>query len=160
MTLSVTVALIVSYVLLAIRIGLIVACCAILYRVLRLAALPWIAAWYALGLVTDSATAYFFRQILPSGWKPGTFEPLPAPLPALGMVADLAAQLSTLLIVLLIFAEAAFVLQRLAPNLRSELFRILAGMHRYVRPLGIAALFLTGLAPVAPMVYYYTHAYH
>ena len=159
MTLPVTASLMFSYLLLALRIGLIVVGCAILYRVLRLAALPWIAAWYGVGLVTDSATAYFFRQIVPYGWVAGTGQLPPAPLPALTMAADLASQLSALLVVLLIFAEAAFVLQRLEPDSRFVSLRTLAGTHRYVRQLGIAALALAVVAPCVPMVYYYAYGH-
>jgi hypothetical protein len=160
MTPSVTASLIFSYLLVVVRIGLIVAGCTILYRALRLVALPWIAAWYAVGLVTDSATAYYFHQIMPLSWVPASGEPLPGPLSALTMAADLAIQLSSLLVVLLIFAEAAFVLQRLKPDSRSGPFYALAGIHRYIRQLGIAALAFAVVAPCVPMVYYYAHGHH
>jgi hypothetical protein len=150
-TASLTVIVIVDYVLAAVRVGLIVAGCAILYRALRLAALPWIAAWYVVRLVADSSNAYFFRHL----W--GTPQPPPPPLVTLVLASDLAAQLSLLLVVLLVFAEAAFILQRLEPAPRFGLFRILAGTHRYVRLLGIATLLLAILAPCVPMIYYYAH---
>ncbi|HEY3664120.1 MAG TPA: hypothetical protein VGL24_13280 [Chthoniobacterales bacterium] len=154
-----TATLIIDYVLWTVRVGLIVGGCWILYRALRLATLPWIAAWYALELVARSASAYFFHQIVPPGWTPGTSQPLPSPLSALVMATDLAAELSTLLVVLLIFAEAAFVLQRLAPDLPSGLFRRLAETHRFVRPLGITTLVLAVVSPCVPMVYYYAHGH-
>jgi hypothetical protein len=137
-----------------IRVGLIIAICLLLYRALRLDTLPWIASQYGVSFVAREIGSYYYRRLTPSSITPGQL--LPAPLQALGMTSALLVDVSKLLLLLLIFSEAAFTLQRAYPEVRSRLLRFLVAAHSRVRLIGLIAVLLAAIEPLFPIVYYYT----
>jgi hypothetical protein len=83
----------------------------------------------------------------------------PAPLSTLGLAAGFIADLSVLLAVLLILSEAAVLICRAYPDIRSRLLSFFVRVHSCVRSIGSASIVLALLKPLLPMAYYYSHSH-
>ena len=139
-----------------VRDAVILTLCILVYRAVRLATLPWLAAQYGIAWLAGIASTIYFRRILPPHMAEGHLPP--PPLAALGMTAGFAADLSVLLAILLLLSEAAVLISRAYPDVRSRLLALFVQLHGYVRPIGIAAILLAVLEPALPMAYYYSHS--
>lgn len=145
--------------LIALRFAIIAVGCFAFYRWLRLKALPWVGAWYAVGYVADIAFAYTYRRCVPTVWRPESHTPPPSDIAALSMTINFAAEISALLAVLLIFSEAAFIMQRLYPDCGPAALRVLCRAYNHVVALGIASVALVVAEPLFPLVYCYVRAH-
>jgi hypothetical protein len=138
-----------------VRACVILAVCIVVFQAVRLVALPWLAAQYAIAWVAGMVSSIYFRRILPPHIADGQLPPLP--LAALGLTAGFAADLSVLLAILLFLSEAAVLICRAYPDVRSRFLAFFVQLHGYVRPIGIVAILLALLEPVLPVAYYYSH---
>ena len=136
--------------------------CIVLYRCLRLPALPWIACRYILAFFAWIFTGYAFRRLFPAGsfdmrpHLPATDWPLPAGA-WIVLSEKLIEAVGDLVVALLAFSEVAFLVCRAFPDLQSRLLRFLLGARRHVRALGIAACLLTVSVPIIVLIVLWTH---
>lgn len=95
--------------------ALVVWLCVVLYRTLRLPALPWIACRYFLAFFAWLATSYLFRRIFP----PGTFAPRLRFNPDGWIVLWQTSidAITDLLVATLAFSEVAFLVSRAFPDI-------------------------------------------
>jgi len=129
--------------------------CIALYRSLRLAALPWIAARYLIAFVALPTTNYLLRRIFPFGSlaTPQHFTPDGWIL----LSQDGLEALCDLLVAVLAFSEVAFLVSRAFPDVRSYILRLLLGAHQQVRTLGITILVLAVSAPSVALAFLLLH---
>jgi hypothetical protein len=152
-------AAIVDAALIALRFAIIAVGCFAFYRWLRLKALPWVGAWYVVGYVAEIAVGYIYRRCTPTHWRVESHTPPPSDIAALSTAVNFTAEISALLAVLLIFSEAAFIMQRLFPDRRPVALRVLCRIHNHVVALGIASVALVAAEPLFPLVYCYARAH-
>ena len=142
--------------------GLVVWLSIVLYRFVRLPALPWIACRYALAFFAVSITSYAFRQLFPpgsiqthpfvaaGGWHP------PA-VPWILCLEALIEAMGDLLVALLAFSEVAFLVNRAYPDVRSWLVTFLLGARKHIRAIGIAACACTASVPIMALLVLWIH---
>jgi hypothetical protein len=135
--------------------ALVVCLCVLLYRSLRLPALPWIACRYVLSLFAWIANAYLFRRIFPAG----SFAPLQHFAPdgwivfwQMGIDA-----ISDLLVAVLGFSEVAFLVSRAFPDVHSRLLTFLLAARRHIGAIGLAACLLTVCVPIGAFLFLWLH---
>ncbi|HEY2710878.1 MAG TPA: hypothetical protein VGI60_00045 [Chthoniobacterales bacterium] len=135
--------------------ALIVWLCLLLYRSLRLPALPWIAFRYFLAFFAWLANSYIFHRIFPSG----TFIPSDRFAPdgwilfwEMGIDA-----ISDLLVAVLAFSEVAFLISRAFPEVQSRLLVFLLAARRRVGAIGLAACLLTFCVPIGSLLFLWLH---
>ncbi len=143
---------------------LVCATCFVLYRAVRLQVLPWIGLYYAVGIIAIPLMQYYGHRIAQSGqgpeMTPGGRLPdafLHSPLALAASVATALDYAGDLLVLILAFSEAAVLVERVYPEVRSRLLRGLALIHSHTRTIGIVAIVVTALMPVPAMLYFYTH---
>jgi hypothetical protein len=129
--------------------------CIVVYRSLRLPALPWIASRYVLAFFAWLATGYLYRRLWPSGVTP-IGRPLTPDewLPLWEMVV---AVLCDLLVAVLAFSEVAFLISRAFPDVRSRLLTFLLRARHRTRAIGISACILTVISPLIYLIVYFIH---
>jgi hypothetical protein len=144
---------------------LIVSMCFTVYRAIRLPALLWIGVYYAVSIVAVPVMQYYGHRIEQSGHLPaltssGRFPSnfVHSPLALATLAAATLDYAGDILVLILAFSEAAVLLRRVYPDVRSTLLRVLAAAHVHIRALGIAAIVVTALLPVPMMAYFYTHS--
>jgi hypothetical protein len=141
--------------------ALVVWLCIVLYRFLRLPALPWIACRYALAFVAGSLTPYAFRHLFPAGsFENPLLHPTAWHLPAGAWILcteTLIESVGDLFVALLAFAEVAFLVNRAYPDIRSWLVTFLLAVRKHVRTLGIAACVCTASVPITALLVLWIH---
>ena len=138
--------------------------CFVLYRTVRLPVLPWIALYYAVGFIAVPVMQYYGHRIAQSGQFPemapgGRLSDafLHSPLALATLVATALDYAGALLVLVLAFSEAAVLVERVYPDVRSRLLRALTVIHSHTRTIGVVAIIFTALMPVPAMFYFYTH---
>jgi hypothetical protein len=138
------------------RILLIIAGCIILCESFKLPGLLYFGVWYVVDYIGYFIGGYFFTHLLPPGRSPG--QPLPAPINAVVVGSTLCSEMATFIALLLLFAEAAVLVNRLGPRRVSFPFRFLVRIHDLTRTLGVLAIALAVMSPLIPCIYYYAFA--
>lgn len=140
------------------------AMCFVLYRAVRLPVLPWIGLYYAVSIIAIPVMQYYGHRIAQNGHGPETAPGgqltaafLHSPLVLSMSVATALDYAGDLLVLSLAFSEAAVLVRRVYPEVRSRLLRGLALIHSHTRTVGIVAIVVTALMPVPAMLYFYTH---
>jgi hypothetical protein len=135
--------------------ALVVWLCIVLYRSLRLPALPWIASRYLLAFFAWGATSYLFHRTFP----PGTFSPHQHFTPDGWIVLweTCIDGIADLLVAVLAFSEVAFLVSRAFPDVHSRLLTFLLGARRHVGTIGLAACLLTVSLPLGALVFLWLH---
>jgi hypothetical protein len=138
--------------------------CFVLYRAVRLPVLPWIGLYYAVAIIAIPVMQYYGHRIAQSGHGPevmssGRFSDafLHSPLALATFVAMALDYTGELLVLILAFSEAAVLVERVYPEVRSRLLRGLTLIHSHTRTVGIVSITVTALMPVPAMLYFYTH---
>ena len=131
--------------------------CIVLYRLLRLPALPWLACRYTLEffawLLSSYAMSRLFAvgssatppagQILPSTW--------------VFLVRTLFWTVGDLLVAVLAFSEVAFLVRRAFPDVESKILSFLLRARTHIPALGIAACICTVSVPIMYFVILWLH---
>jgi hypothetical protein len=145
--------------LVALRFAIIAALCFAFWRWLKLRALLWVGTWYIGGFVAGIIGAHFYLQCVSPVWRPDSHTRPPPATSGLITAMNLAAEISALLAVLLIFSEAAVIMRRLYPDIQPVALRFLVRSYSHVFALGVACVFLGVAGPLLPLLYCYGHAH-
>ena len=134
-----------------------------LYRALQLPALGWIGVYYAIWIVAFVIREYYGYRISESGYGPEhssagrlAADYIRSPFSIATCIQATLEYAGDLLVLVLAFSEAAVLVRRVHPDVRSWVLQTLTAAHRRTRVLGIAAIIVTALLPVPWLIYFYT----